>query len=106
MPSKEFNDLMQKSHQVAITLDAPRLVFVISDLQEDPTKLEDEFREFLSKTFAEELDLSFKRKSAFFVSMATAPPTLLPAKIKWNLASFEAEHLNNRWIVTIKVPLF
>lgn len=115
MPSKtEFEKLIAKPFPVNISLEAPRITFIISDLDQDPTKMEDAFRDFLAKTFSEDLDVSFKRQGAgqwrqsgFGMSMnPTPPPTIVPAKIKWNLSSFESQEANGKWVVTIKVPLF
>lgn len=104
---KNFENLIANPFPVSISLDAPRIVFVISDLKEDPGAMEEDFRSFLAKTFQEEMIITLKRIAGFFEKWdTTTSPTILPAKIKWNLATFESHEANGVWTVTIKVPLF
>lgn len=101
---QEFEKLIRKPLPVNIALDAPSLNFTISDLEEDPEKFEEQFKEYLEKIFTETVQISFQRAP---IQAILGQPQIvqLPAKIKWSLATFEFSHSNEKWIAKIKVPL-
>jgi len=101
-------ELDREITRVNASLESPKLVFTIADLNEDPTKFQSEMVDFLRRHTGDDISLvgsSRLNQTAWTTAPSPNSKMNFSAKVKWTLASMEVIPANGKFTVIVQVPI-